>query len=83
MEPTVQVILYTRPGCSLCEVMKHEMSRSGCAEFYTLKEIDITGDAELLARYQFDIPVLCINGVEAFRHRLNANEFKEKVTALA
>jgi hypothetical protein len=38
---------------------------SGCAELYALQEVDIEGDAELYARYQFEIPVLCINGVEA------------------
>ena len=83
METRVQVVLYSRPGCHLCEEMKHEMSKSGCVELYTLEEIDISSDAELLARYQFEIPVLCINGVEVFRHRLRAEDFKARVTALA
>ena len=83
MVTTVQVVLYSRPGCHLCEEMKEAMSRSGCVELYTLREVDIESDPELLARYQFEIPVLCINGVEAFRHRLPPDEFKAYVTALA
>lgn len=83
METTVQVVLYTRPGCHLCDEMKQEMTRADCVELYALEEIDIAGDAELLSRYQFEIPVLWINGVEAFRHRLQAAEFKAYVTALA
>ena len=80
---TVQVVLYSRPGCHLCEEMKAEINSSGCVELYTLEEVDIESDPELLARYQFEIPVLCINGVEAFRHRLPLDEFKAYVTALA
>jgi glutaredoxin len=82
VESRVQVVLYSRPGCHLCEEMKGVMSSSGCGELYTLEEVDIETDAELFARYQFEIPVLCINGVEAFRHRLRADEFKAYVTAL-
>ena len=81
MEPRVRVVLYTKPGCGLCEEMKAEMSKAGCAGLYTLAEVDIESDAELLARYQHEIPVLFINGVEAFRHRLRADKFKAYVTA--
>jgi len=62
--------------------MKEAISSSGCVELYTLEEVDIKTDAELFARYRFEIPVLFINGVEAFRHRLRADEFKTYVTAL-
>jgi glutaredoxin len=82
VESRVQAVLYTRPGCHLCEEMKEVMSSSGCAELYTLEEVDIETDAELFARYRFEIPVLSINGVEAFRHRLRPDEFKAYVTAL-
>ena len=62
--------------------MKAEMSKSGCAELCTLEEVDIESEPELFARYQYEIPVLFINGVEAFRHRLRPDEFKAYVTAL-
>ena len=83
MESRVQVVLYTRPGCHLCEEMKEVMSSSGCVELYTLEEVDIESDAELFARYRFEIPVLFINGVEAFRHRLRPDEFRAYVIGLA
>lgn len=81
METRVQVVMYTRPGCHLCDEMKEAIRASGCAELYALEEVDIENDAELLARYQFEIPVLCINGIEAFRHRVRSDEFKAQVTA--
>lgn len=72
----IQIIIYSKPGCHLCEVMKAEIAKAGGAELYELKELNIETDAELLARYRHDIPVLMINGVEAFRHRLTAEAFR-------
>ena len=70
------VILYSKPGCHLCEVMKVELQKAGCDQFYTLAEVDINSSPELLDRYRFDIPVLNINGRDVFKHRLRAHEFK-------
>ena len=82
MQKQAQVVLYTKPGCKLCEEMKSEMQSAGVENLYSLEEVDIEKDAELLARYRFEIPVLCINGVEAFRHRLTADEFRTYVISL-
>ena len=76
----VQIILYSKPGCHLCEVMKKEMAKAGCAELYELREINIESDPELFARYRDDIPVLVVDGVEAFRHRLTAEAFRSYLT---
>ena len=82
MAPRVRVVLYTKPGCGLCEEMKAAMSEARCAALYTLEEVDIESEPELFARYQYEIPVLFINGVEAFRHRLRPDEFKAHIAAL-
>jgi glutaredoxin len=74
-----QVILYTRPGCDLCEKAKQEMQAAGCAKEYTLQEISIESDPKLLRRYEWDIPVITIDGVEAFRHRLTSEMFRESL----
>jgi glutaredoxin len=75
----VRVVIYSRPGCHLCEDAKQIMEASGCAEEYTLDEINIESDPELLKRYRYDIPVITINGVEAFRHRLTLEEFRQRI----
>ena len=82
MEPRIRVVLYTKARCSLCEEMKTEMKKAGVDDLYTLEEVDIEKDAELFSRYRYDIPVLCINGVEAFRHRLTAESLKSYLTSL-
>jgi glutaredoxin len=83
LETKARVVLYSRPGCHLCEEIKTELTRAGCADLYSLEEIDIESDPQLLERYRYEIPVICIDGVEAFRHRLRADEFREYVTSLA
>ena len=70
-----EVIIYSRPGCHLCEEATEAILSAGCAELYILKHVNIEDDPELLARYKNDIPVITFDGVEVFRHRLNSEEF--------
>lgn len=73
------VIIYSRPGCHLCEEVKQAIESAQCIDEYTLEEIDIESDVELLRRYRFDIPVVLINGEEAFRHKVTADEFRRRL----
>ena len=77
-----RVVLYSKPGCHLCEEMKEEMNRAGCSELYELDEVNIEDDPDLFARYRYEIPVLSVNGIEAFRYHLRADEFRNYLTAL-
>ena len=83
MREKVRVILYMKPVCGLCHEMKAVMKSAGCDELYTLEEVDIEQDAVLFELYRYEIPVLCINGVEAFRHRLKPDEFRAYVSSLS
>lgn len=53
------------------------MRAAGCEGIYTLDEVNIEADPELLERYQNDVPVITFNGVEAFRHLVKSDEFAE------
>ena len=77
------VIFYTRPGCHLCEAAKAEMLAAGCGDEYVLEEVNIETDALLQEQYGWEIPVIFINGVKAFKYRLTADEFKRKLRRLA
>ena len=50
MAEKAQLILYTKPGCHLCDEMKREIQRAGCAELYALAEVNIETDSDLLAQ---------------------------------
>ena len=77
------VTIYSRPGCHLCDEAKAAMNASGCDGEYSLEEVNIDEDPALRERYGLDIPVIFINGVKAFKHRVDPREFKRKVRRLA
>ena len=74
-----QVTLYTRPNCHLCEDAKQTILAADCGDLYTLQEINIDHDPLLIRRYGWDIPVILINGIETFKHRLTSSEFKREI----
>lgn len=79
----VRVTLYTRPGCHLCDVAKEAMNAARCADEYTLDEVNIESDPRLLHSYRNDIPVILVNGLEAFRHSVTPKDFREQITMAA
>jgi hypothetical protein len=68
--------LYSRPGCHLCEEMKAIVQRvtARSATPITVAEIDISGDADLEARYGLEIPVLMVDGRKAAKYRVTERE---------
>ena len=72
-----QVIVYSRPGCHLCDEAKEAIRTADCADCLSLEEINIESSRDLLLKYQFDIPVVTIDGVEAFRHRVDSEKFRQ------
>jgi glutaredoxin len=77
----IALTLYTRPGCHLCDEMKEILDpvvrKLGC----TVAEVDISGDAELEARFGHEIPVLFVNGRKAFKYRLTERELRKRLRA--
>jgi 4a-hydroxytetrahydrobiopterin dehydratase len=69
----MHVILYSRRGCHLCDEAKAAIRTSGVHAHVT--EIDIDRDPELQRRYTNDVPVIVVDGKEAFRHSVDAQAF--------
>ena len=74
-----RVIIYSRPGCHLCDEAKAVIMSAGCSDQFTLEEVNIESDEELLRKYKYDIPVIVIEGVESFIHRVHASEFRTRI----
>ena len=73
------VIVYSRPGCHLCDEAKLAISQSALRERFTLEEVNIESDHALLTKYKYDIPVVTLDGAEIFRHRVNMEEFNRLI----
>lgn len=65
--PTLHhVILYARPGCHLCDVARETLEAVRSRHPFTLQEVDIETDDALEREYGTRIPVVSIDGDEAF-----------------
>jgi len=61
-----RVTLYSRPGCHLCDDARAMLERARAERPFELVEIDIHTDDALLRRYLERIPVIALDGEEAF-----------------
>ena len=69
--------LLSKPGCHLCDDVRALLAEIQPQHHFQLEEIDITSDADLFARYRYDIPVLLRNGQEVARGRIGDRELLE------
>jgi glutaredoxin len=75
----VNVVLYSRPGCHLCEEARAMLRRAGAA----FEERDIETDDALFKRYLERIPVIAIDGEEAFELVVNERALRAALGTLA
>jgi glutaredoxin len=70
------VVIYGREGCCLCERALEALERVRARHQFTLEECDIETDEGLLRAYLERIPVVTIDGVEAFDLFVDEAEFE-------
>jgi len=75
----LEVTLYTRPGCHLCEDAK-ALLQPLLREFAaTFREVNVDEDPELQRRYGSDIPVIFLGVRKAAKHRLDPRQFRRQL----
>jgi hypothetical protein len=77
----VEVVLYGAEDCSLCETAKATVRAVQRAAGFSLREVDIGDQAELEARYRASIPVVEVDGVQAFALHVPRPELERWVSA--
>ena len=75
------VTLYTRAGCCLCDDAKSVIEQARGRADFEYCEIDIDRDPELRREYNDFVPVITINGVKAFKYKVELKEFLKKLAA--
>jgi hypothetical protein len=72
-------VLFEGAGCGLCDralaVLESAAPRLG----FLLRRVSIDGDEELERRYRIDLPVVVIDGEEAFVHAVSAAALERAV----
>ena len=75
------VVMYSRKGCHLCEVVKESLDKLSRRGGFTWREIDVDGDPELRRRYNDEVPVVFIDGHKAFKYRMDEQEFLRRLAS--
>jgi hypothetical protein len=70
------VVLYGREGCCLCDDARDVLLRVQARHPFVFQQRDIEQDDALLAAYLERIPVVTIDGVEAFELFVNETELE-------
>ena len=70
-----EVVVYSRKGCHLCDIVKNQLGQLQPGNNFHWREIDIDTDPELKQKYNDEIPVVFINGRKAFKYRIDPAQF--------
>jgi glutaredoxin len=75
------VTLYTRKGCHLCDHVHALLRDAGTRAAFRLELRDIDSNPEWRQRYDWEVPVVAIDGEDVFRHAIDVDAFLKRVSA--
>lgn len=70
-----QVIVYAKPGCCLCDEVKEQLRRLEQQNDFSWEEVNILENPDAFSKFKEKIPVVFVNGRQAFQYRLDEKEF--------
>jgi glutaredoxin len=79
LEPR-KVVVYSRKGCHLCELVKESLTKLSRRGGFTWQEVDVDSDGELRRQFNDEVPVVFIDGRKAFKYHMDEQEFLRKLT---
>lgn len=76
-----QVVVYSRKGCHLCEIVKETVAKLHRRGGFNWQEIDVDSDDDLRRQFTDEVPVVFIDGHKAFKYRMDEHEFLRKLAS--
>ncbi|MFO7263615.1 MAG: hypothetical protein A6D91_01215 [Bacillaceae bacterium G1] len=73
----MEVTLYSRPGCTLCEEARKDLEALENEYGFVLQVVNIDDEPELLSRYGDRIPVVAIDGETVLETRVSRFRFRK------
>ena len=74
-----KVVVYSKPGCCLCDEVKAQLTKLREKHPFELRELNILDDPEIYEEFKEEIPVVFINGRKAFKYRLDERKFLKMI----
>jgi len=81
MDVPREVLVYTRKGCHLCEIVKESIVKLARRGGFVWREVDVDGDDQLRRQFNDEVPVVFIDGRKAFKYRMDEQEFLKKLVS--
>lgn len=75
----IEVTIYSKPGCHLCDETKAVLLKVQREEPFVLREINIEEDAEAWEAFKEEIPVILIGGRKAFKYHVSERELLQRL----
>ena len=76
-----EVVIYSRKGCHLCEIVKETLSKLQRRGGFQWREIDVDTDDDLRRQFTDEVPVIFIDGRKAFKYRMDEKEFLRRLAS--
>ncbi len=73
------VVMYSRPGCGLCDEARAVVLAERGRTPFTFEEVDISGNDLLELEYGIRIPVVLVDGEERFEISVDHRRFAAEV----
>jgi glutaredoxin len=81
MQELRQVVVYSRKGCHLCEIVKETLGKLERRGGFTWQEVDVESDNTLRRQFTDEVPVVFIDGRKAFKYRMSETDFLRKLAS--
>jgi glutaredoxin len=81
MDVPRKVLVYTRKGCHLCEIVKESIMKLARRGGFVWQEVDVDTDDQLRRQFNDEVPVVFIDGRKAFKYRMDEREFLRKLAS--
>jgi glutaredoxin len=70
-----QVVVYSKPGCCLCDEVKSKLRRLQQTRLFDWEEVNVLDDPAASAKFGEEIPVIFVNGCREFAYHLDEDRF--------
>lgn len=77
----VEIIVYLKPGCSLCDEALELLDEARERYRFTVRTENIRAEPGLFEKYRFHVPVLVMGGIERLRSRFDRQELEAALLA--
>lgn len=76
-----EVVVYSRKGCHLCEIVKETLTKLERRGGFQWREVDVDTNDELRRQFTDEVPVVFIDGHKAFKYRMDEREFLRRLAS--